>query len=98
MTFKKFMESAPALQIDVDGNTLRVCRACHAPTVACQAHPVACQLTHARANWQGEPRSFASGSVGWYLGGKVPISVGSTTVWAQVGMNVVIPGSGSWKK
>jgi len=46
---------------------------------------------------KGEPRSFSSGALGWYLGGKVEIDVGGTTVWAQVGMNVVIPGSNQWK-
>ena len=33
-----------------------------------------------------------------YLNGKVPIDINGTTVWAQVGMNVTIPGSQSWKK
>ena len=47
---------------------------------------------------RGEPRSFSSGNLGWYLNGKVPIDVGGVTVWAQVGMNVTIPGSQSWKK
>jgi len=47
---------------------------------------------------KGEPRSFSSGALGWYLGGKIEMDVGGATVWAQVGMNVVIPGSNSWKK
>ena len=47
---------------------------------------------------RGEPRSFSSGNLGWYLNGKVPIDVGGVTVWAQVGMNVTIPGSQSWKR
>jgi len=46
----------------------------------------------------GQPRTFASGACGWYLGGKVEIDVGDKTMWAQVGMNVVIPGSKEWKK
>jgi len=46
---------------------------------------------------RGEPRSFSSGAMGWYLGGKVELSIGDQTVWAQVGMNVVIPGSNAWK-
>jgi len=69
MSHSKFLANASALEVDVDGNTLR-----------------------------GEPRSFSSGAMGWYLGGKVEINVGSTVVWAQVGMNVVIPGSNAWKK
>ena len=34
---------------------------------------------------------------GRYLGGKIEIPVGDTTVWAQMGVNVVIPGSNAWK-
>ena len=69
ITGKKFLESGKAIQIDVDGNTLR-----------------------------GEPRSFSSGSMGWYLGGKIEIDVGGQTVWAQLGCNITIPGSQSWKR
>lgn len=47
---------------------------------------------------RGEPRSFSSGSMGWYLGGKVEIEVAGQTVWAQVGCNIVIPGSNAWKR
>ena len=47
---------------------------------------------------RGEPRSFSSNALGWYLGGKVEVDVGGQTIWAQVGMNVVIPGSNSWKR
>ena len=46
----------------------------------------------------GDPRSFSSGNMGWYLNGKVPIDVNGQTVWAQVGMNVTIPGSAAWKR
>mmetsp|Transcript_51845 Transcript_51845/g.116402 ORF Transcript_51845/g.116402 Transcript_51845/m.116402 type:complete len:92 (-) Transcript_51845:181-456(-) len=46
----------------------------------------------------GEPRSFSSGNLGWYLGGKIEMKVGNKTVWAQVGCNITIPGSQSWKK
>ena len=44
----------------------------------------------------GEPREFASGGRGWYLGGKIPIKVGKTTIWCQAGLNVTIPGSQAW--
>jgi hypothetical protein len=40
----------------------------------------------------GDPRSFSSGNLGWYLTGKVEVDVGGETIWAQVGMNVTIPG------
>ena len=69
MSIKKFLETASALEIDVEGNTLR-----------------------------GEPRTFSSGSVGWYLGGKILMKIGGTEIWAQLGCNVVIPGSNAWKK
>ena len=100
MTSKKFLDSKKSIEIDVDGNTLR-----------------------------GEPRSFSSGAMGWYLGGKVEIEVGGQTVrrtgiegrpallgrvhsshtpraassarpqvWAQLGCNIVIPGSNAWKR
>jgi len=45
----------------------------------------------------GEPRDFSSGNLGWYLNGKVEMAVGKKTVWAQVGINITIPGSASWK-
>jgi len=69
MTAKKFLASGKAIELDVDGNTLR-----------------------------GEPRSFSSNALGWYLGGKVEVDVGGQTVWAQVGCNIVIPGSNAWKR
>jgi hypothetical protein len=47
---------------------------------------------------RGEPRTFSSGALGWYLGGKVEVDVAGTNVWAQVGCNIVIPGSNSWKR
>ena len=34
----------------------------------------------------------------WYMNGKVEIQVGNQTVWAQVGMNITIPGSAAWKE
>ena len=46
---------------------------------------------------RGPPRTFSSGNKGWYMNGKVEIPVGDKMVWAQVGMNITIPGSSSWK-
>ena len=37
------------------------------------------------------------GNMGWYLGGKIELPVGKETVWAQIGINITIPGSGAWK-
>ena len=47
---------------------------------------------------RGEPRSFSSGNMGWYLGGKIEIEGAGQTVWAQLGCNIVIPGSNAWKR
>ena len=44
----------------------------------------------------GDPRQFSSGNLGWYLTGKIELNVDGEQVWAQVGMNVTIPGSQSW--
>jgi len=45
----------------------------------------------------GAPRTFSSGGKGWYLGGKIEISLGGgQKVWAQAGLNVTIPGSAEW--
>ena len=46
---------------------------------------------------RGPPRTFSSNNKGWYLNGKVEIPIGDKMVWAQVGMNIIIPGSSSWK-
>jgi len=46
---------------------------------------------------RGQPRSFSSGAMGWYLGGKCEMNIGAQQVWAQVGLNIVIPGSGAWR-
>ena len=45
----------------------------------------------------GEPRSFSSDNKGWYLNGKIEVPVGDETVWAQVGLNITIPGSHQWR-
>lgn len=45
----------------------------------------------------GKPREFSSGARGWYLGGKIPLKVDGMTIWAQAGINIVIPGSSEWK-
>jgi hypothetical protein len=40
-----------------------------------------------------EPREFSTGSFGWYLNGKAPVTVGGKTVQVQVGMNLIVIGS-----
>ena len=110
MTRKKFLASAKALEIDVDGNTLRVRRVSAlsrspTPRPSDPRHALGsmrrgCLPECARVGAhvaQGEPRSFSSGAMGWYLGGKVEMKIGDHDIWAQVGLNCVIPGSNAWK-
>jgi hypothetical protein len=41
-----------------------------------------------------EPREFSTGSLGWFLSGKIPYTLpDGTTVKVQVGINAVICGS-----
>ncbi len=42
---------------------------------------------------QAEPREFSTGSLGWYLNGKMTIDVGGKMVSVQIGMNLTIVGS-----
>lgn len=42
---------------------------------------------------QAEVKEFSTGSLGWYLNGKVSINVGDTPVSAQIGLNLTIVGS-----
>ena len=44
----------------------------------------------------GEARSFSSGNKGWYLGGKIEVTVGKKKLWAQLGLNLTILGSKQW--
>jgi hypothetical protein len=40
-----------------------------------------------------EPKEFSTGSLGWYLSGKVVVDVNGTPVTVQVGLNLTIVGS-----
>ena len=42
---------------------------------------------------QAEVKEFSTGSLGWYLNGKMTIDVGGTPVSVQIGMNLTIVGS-----
>lgn len=42
---------------------------------------------------QAEVREFSTGSLGWYLNGKVSLDVGGKSVSVQVGMNLTVVGS-----
>ena len=40
-----------------------------------------------------EVKEFSTGSLGWYLNGKVSVKIGDTSVTVQIGMNMTIVGS-----
>jgi hypothetical protein len=40
-----------------------------------------------------EVKEFSTGSLGWYLNGKMTIKLGDTPVTVQIGMNMTIVGS-----
>lgn len=40
----------------------------------------------------------ASQNRGWYVGGKIEVTVGKQTLWANLGLNLVIMGSKQWSE
>ena len=38
-------------------------------------------------------KEFSTGSLGWYLNGKIPLEVGGIRVQVQIGLNLTIVGS-----
>jgi hypothetical protein len=42
---------------------------------------------------QAEVKEFSTGSLGWYLNGKMTIDVGGKMVSVQIGLNMTIVGS-----
>ena len=42
---------------------------------------------------QAEVKEFSTGSLGWYLNGKISIEVAGKPVTVQIGMNLTIVGS-----
>ena len=40
-----------------------------------------------------EVKEFSTGSLGWYLNGKMTVDIGGTPVSVQIGMNMTIVGS-----
>jgi hypothetical protein len=40
-----------------------------------------------------EPRSFSTGSFGWYVNGKASLTVDGKALSVQVGMNLIVVGS-----
>ncbi len=39
------------------------------------------------------PREFSTGSFGWYVSGKAPVTVDGKTLTVQIGMNLIVVGS-----
>lgn len=40
-----------------------------------------------------EVKEFSTGSLGWYLNGKMPLKIGDKVVSVQIGLNLTIVGS-----
>jgi hypothetical protein len=51
------------------------------------------QVTIGDRSFTAFPKQFSTGSVGWFLGDKIEISVNGTPVKVQVGMNLTVVGS-----
>ncbi len=51
------------------------------------------QITINGVPLMAEVKEFSTGSLGWYLNGKMSIDVGGTPVSVQIGMNLTIVGS-----
>ncbi|PHJ21703.1 apicomplexan specific protein [Cystoisospora suis] len=49
-------------------------------------------------SFEMKPRTFSSGSCGWFYGAKVPIKVGKQEVWCQLGVNCTVLGSKEWSE
>lgn len=45
-----------------------------------------------------KPRTFSSGSCGWYHGSKVEMPVGRQKIWCQLGINCTVLGSKEWEE
>jgi hypothetical protein len=56
-----------------------------------KAKPI--QVTINGVPLQAEVKEFSTGSLGWYLNGKMVVSVGETPVSVQIGMNMTVVGS-----
>lgn len=55
------------------------------------AKPVTVQINDQKLI--ADPKSFSTGSLGWYLNAKVTLEVDGVPVQAQIGMNLTIVGS-----
>lgn len=53
----------------------------------------AVEITIGGIPMQAEVREFSTGSLGWYLNGKVSLKVGEKSVPVQIGLNLTIVGS-----
>jgi len=42
---------------------------------------------------QADPREFSTGSFGWYVNAKAPVTIDGKTIQVQVGMNLIVVGS-----
>jgi hypothetical protein len=55
------------------------------------ARPITIQIGEDRL--EAEVREFSTGSLGWYLSGKIKVDIGGVRVPVQVGLNLTVVGS-----
>ena len=60
-------------------------------TFANEAGPV--KVTIGATTFEVDPKEFSTGSLGWYLSGKVTLEVGGVRCPVQVGLNLTLVGS-----
>jgi hypothetical protein len=56
-------------------------------------HAQAIEVAIAGSPQLAEVKEFSTGSLGWYLNGKMPLKIGDKVVSVQIGMNLTIVGS-----
>jgi hypothetical protein len=56
-----------------------------------KAQPIKIEL--AGFPMQADPREFSTGSFGWYVNGKAPVTVDGKSIQCQIGMNITVVGS-----
>mmetsp|Transcript_62525 Transcript_62525/g.116238 ORF Transcript_62525/g.116238 Transcript_62525/m.116238 type:complete len:200 (-) Transcript_62525:186-785(-) len=55
------------------------------------------ELIIAGKKLKAAPKTFSTGSAGWFVSGKVPVEVGGETVQVQCTLNLPVIGSKEWK-
>jgi hypothetical protein len=67
--------------------------ACPVSRAEFRTHAKPVEVTINGVPMSAEVKEFSTGSLGWYLNGKVSLKVGDTPVSVQIGLNLTILGS-----